>query len=206
MSEENVITLADGTVINMATGKPVRPDTAQLPSGYVAVPSAGEAVQAMTRVRRKLSDLPDTPDKMNIIGCVAAYHLFGLEDWEIAMAIGCTDQQVGNIRMSDAFGKMIEALGQSLIDGQQEGVREMIAAHASDAVNAVVRGLSSDNEQTAIVAAKDILDRAGHRPADVVEHKHKVEGGLTIEYVKKDNSQAMPTLELNAEDVTDANR
>ena len=47
---------------------------------------------------------------------------------------------------------------------------------------------------TRMAAAKDVLDRAGHRPADVIEHKHSLEGGLTIEYI--DHKDEIPTIDI----------
>ena len=55
--------------------------------------------------------------------------------------------------------------------------------------------LDSDSESTRGVAAKDVLDRAGQRPVDVVEHRHKMEGGLTIEYVEKKDD--IPTIDVD---------
>ena len=55
--------------------------------------------------------------------------------------------------------------------------------------------MDSDNETTRMSAAKDVLDRAGQRPADVIEHKHKMEGGLTIEYVEKKDD--IPTINID---------
>jgi hypothetical protein len=47
---------------------------------------------------------------------------------------------------------------------------------------------------TKMTAAKDVLDRAGQRPVDIIEHRHKMEGGLTIEYVDKKDD--IPTIDI----------
>jgi hypothetical protein len=44
-------------------------------------------------------------------------------------------------------------------------------------------------------AARDILDRSGHRPADVVEHRHRMDGGLVIEVVRRD-AVSVPTIDM----------
>lgn len=199
MSEELV--LADGTRIDTRTGRPVRQNGA-LP-GYVAVPTHRDAQRQVISVRKRLADLPEVPEKMNIIAVVAAYYMFGLNEYETALAIGCTEGQVSRIRMTEAFTSLVEAMTNNIVESQQDDVRTLIAQQAPNAVNVMVSAMSSENEQVAVVAAKDILDRAGHRPADVVEHRHRVEGGLTIEYVKKGGDDSMPTLDLDAEDVTD---
>lgn len=193
------ITLADGTVIDTRTGRP----RGQLP-GHVVVPTNEEAVQEVTRVRKRLADLPDLPQKqMNATAVVCTYYMFGLEDFEIAHALGITERQVQNIKMTAAFDELVQVLQQNIVEGQADDVRSLIANHASTAARTMINELASPNGQNRIVAAKDLLDRAGHRPADVVEHRHKVEGGLTIEYVKKGGDDAIPDIDITAEDVTD---
>jgi hypothetical protein len=49
-----------------------------------------------------------------------------------------------------------------------------------------------------MAAAKDVLDRSGHRPSDVVEHRHRMDGGLVIEIVKRDGAQ-MPVIDMESE-------
>ena len=49
----------------------------------------------------------------------------------------------------------------------------------------MVEALDAGSRTDRMSAARDILDRSGHRPADVVEHRHRVDGGLVIEYVKR---------------------
>lgn len=196
MTQELV--LADGTVINTATG-----EADNGVPGYVVVPTYSEAVEKETKVRRKLSDLPDLPEKMNVITLVAAYDMFGLEDYEIASAMGITQRQVQKIKMSDQYVQMQDAFADARREADETHVRNVVQANAIKAADTMANALTSPNEQSRIVAAKDILDRAGHRPADVVEHRHKVEGGLRIEYIVKDDSDDIPTIDLNAKDVTD---
>jgi hypothetical protein len=52
---------------------------------------------------------------------------------------------------------------------------------------------------TRLGVAKDVLDRAGHRPADIIEHRHKMEGGLTIEYVEKKDD--IPTIDITPKEM-----
>lgn len=184
------MTLADGTVIDMVTGRPLRQ------SQMIEIPTHQEAVRELTRVRKRVHDLPEPPEKMNAISLVAMYHLFGLSDNDIAYVTGLTEQQVGNIRVLEAFGEIIEAATQNLLAEDTDKVRDLIAANATGAVRTLVDALQSQDEKVSLVAAKDILDRSGHRPADVVEHRHKIDGGLTIEYIKRDPGNDIPALDV----------
>lgn len=196
------LTLHDGTVIDTSTGRPAKKSVA--PPGFVAIPTHTEARKEVVRVRKKLADLPDVPEKMNVIGAIAAYHMFGLGDHEIAHAIGCNEQQVGRIRLTEAFGSLIESMTSNIVQTQQEDVRALIQSHADKAARKIVETIDVEDEQLAFLASKDVLDRTGHRPADIVEHRHRVEGGLTIEYIRRSSDDDVPTIELTAEDVTDA--
>jgi hypothetical protein len=48
-----------------------------------------------------------------------------------------------------------------------------------------------------MAAARDILDRSGHRPSDVVEHRHRMDGGLVIEIVRRD--AVLPIIDMDKE-------
>lgn len=184
------MTLADGTVIDMLTGRPVRQ------SRSIVVPTHQEAVREVTRVRKRVHDLPEAPAKMNAISLVAMYHMFGLSDMDVAYVTGLTEAQVGNIKKLDAYTQMMQTIAEGVAKADVDHVRNTIESHALAAVETVVDVMNSEDEKARLVAAKDILDRAGHRPADVVEHKHKLEGGLTIEYITKDTNSSIPVIDV----------
>lgn len=184
--------LADGTMIDPATGKVIKPRS----QNYVEVPSATAAVRHITSVRKQLADLPAPPRQMNAISLVVMYHLFGLEDRDIAIAIGVSEEQVGRIRMLDAFGTMLNNVSDNIMHQDMDDVRSMIAAKAKNAVTKVIETMDEEGV-LGFKAAQDILDRAGHRPSDIVEHRYKMEGGLTIEYIKKDAISSSPVIDID---------
>ena len=57
-----------------------------------------------------------------------------------------------------------------------------------------MRRLQGKSQEVQKSAAKDILDRAGHRPVDVSEQRIRVDGGLRIEYIQK--SKDIPTIDI----------
>ena len=61
----------------------------------------------------------------------------------------------------------------------------MLAKNARNAAATMVEALQAGNRSDRMAAARDILDRSGHRPADIIEHRHRVDGGLVIEYIKR---------------------
>lgn len=190
MTKISAIQLADGSRISVETGKSVREEP-----DHIRVPDAIEAVETVTRARMRLADLPSPPQQMNVISVVVLYSLVGLSNEEIAIALNLTVDQIGRIKMCGPYSEMLDATTKAILDNDTDNVRQMFAQHARHAAKNVLSLMSSEDEKISLKAAQDILDRAGHRPADVMEHRISVEGGLRIEYVEKKNNET-PVIDL----------
>lgn len=188
--------LADGRLV-YSNGEIVDPSQAH--NEFIEVPTNREATQLVVSARRKLADLPDVPRTMNTISVVLSYSLFGLDDVEIAIATGLSELQIGTIKMNDAYTQMRDTVVGSIIASESDDVRQMFAVNSRLATNTLLSVLHrSKSEVNKISVARDILDRAGHRPTDIVEHRHKLDGGLTIEIIQRDTKE-MPTIDLEVE-------
>lgn len=187
--------------LRLADGRMVYPDGRVGINGepqLVEVPTHAEAQRIVTAARRKLSDLPEVPRTMNAVSVVLSYTLFGLDDEEIAIATGMTVDQVGRIKVSDPYTQMHEAIVRTVLDSETNVVRELFTKNAKNAAQVVVRAMEEGTRADRMAAAKDILDRSGHRPSDVVEHRHRMDGGLVIEIVKRDGAQ-LPLIDMEVE-------
>lgn len=187
--------------LRLADGRMVYPDGRVGMVGepqLVEVPTHAEAQRIVTAARRKLSDLPEVPRTMNAVSVVLSYTLFGLDDEEIAIATGMTVDQIGRIKVSDPYTQMHEAIVRTVLDSETNVVRELFTKNARSAAQVVVRAMEEGTRADRMAAAKDILDRSGHRPSDVVEHRHRMDGGLVIEIVKRDGAQ-LPLIDMEVE-------
>lgn len=174
--------LPDGRKINVHTGKAAH----ALPSTMVEVPKHSEAQEAVAATRRKLVDLPDIPEKMNVISVVVSYTLFGLSEDEIAMALQVSVERVRAIKMLDAFSEMYDQVVDGIKSRDLDPINKMIEDMAPSAVQKVVALMNdADSDKVSLSAAQDILDRSGRRPADVHEHRVMHEGGLVIEHIER---------------------
>lgn len=189
------LTLADGTVIN-ADGSVRRPDRA----AYVEVPSNSDAQRLVTATRRKLIDFPTPPQQLNVLAVVASYTLIGLADEEIALATQVSIDQVKRIKMTDAYTEFERDVVATIKTESRTTVRDLIEQHATGAVERIAGLVTSDDEAIALHASKDILDRAGHRPADIVEHRHSMQGSLRIEYVDNRTLDQIPIIDLTPQE------
>lgn len=190
--EGEPLVLADGTVIlpdNSIQKKAAPTET------YVDVPTNSAAQKLVLNTRRKLTDLPASSQQLNIIAACCMYEMYGLSDAEIATALQITSVQVRRIKAHDAYSRLKEDTIESLLSAQRDNVRSLIKQAAPTAVQKVIALTDSEDDKVALMAAKDILDRDGHRPVDVVEHRHSMDATFKIEFIHKDGFSELPSLE-----------
>lgn len=175
--------LADGTMIG-PDGSPIR----QKRERFVEVPSNTEA-KKITAARKTLAELPAPPSQLNPVSIIVFYKLLGVSDDEIAVATGLAEDAVGRITMSKLFTEVRDNIVAAILENDADDVRTLFAQNARNLAERLVELADSEDEKVALGAVNSGLDRAGLRPADVVEHRHRVEGGLRIEYVDHTNNR-----------------
>jgi hypothetical protein len=190
------------TPLRLADGRLVMPN-GEIDSGapkqeFVEVPTYAEAQRIVTATRRKISDLPEVPRTMNAVGIILSYTMFGLDDEEISIATGLSVEQIGRIKIGDPYTQMHEAIVRSILEAETEVVRDLFTKNATRAAKTVISALEEGSRSDRMAAAKDILDRSGHRPSDVVEHRHRMDGGLVIEIVRRD-ATVLPVIDMDKE-------
>ncbi len=140
------------------------------------------------KARRKIEDLPIQNSKMNTISVVLAYHLFGLSIHDICLITKLPEEQISSIMMLPAFSEMMNEVTKAIIEKDTDDVRNYIAMQTKAAAKKVVDIMENGPVKFALDAAKDVLDRGGHRPIDIVEHINKMDGELRIVHIKKDEN------------------
>lgn len=173
--------LADGTLVH-ADGRIEKPSSQR----YIEVPNATTAQKIVASTRRKLSDMPAPPRTMNAITVVLGYTLQGLDDSEIAVAIGSTIDAIKRIKMSPAYATCYDNIVKEIIENDKQSVRQMFSNMSHKAARKVDELIDSEDDQIALAASKDALDRAGLRPVDVVQHNINMSGELKIVKVSRD--------------------
>ena len=171
--------LADGTKISPIDGCIVTEEP------YVEVPNTEQIKREIVASRKRISDLPVPPAQMNTISVIIAYSLFGIEDEDISSTLFIPLEQLQLIKQSDAYTGLQTQFIKNILESDASNVRDMFAQQSGYAAQKIFSLVDSLDQTVSIAASKDVLDRAGHRPADVVEHRFRLEGALTIEYVEK---------------------
>jgi hypothetical protein len=184
------LVLADGTKISPENGHIVTEET------YVEVPNTAELKREVTAARMRISDLPVPPNQMNTLSVILSYSLQGISDYDIATVLHIDEDKLDIIKSSDPYRELQTTIIKNITASDLSDVRGMFVQQSRNAAQVMFDVVNDEDigVGTKMIAAKDILDRAGQRPVDVVEHRHKMEGGLTIEYVEKKDD--MPTIDI----------
>lgn len=186
------LVLADGTKINPMTGAVVKEKKVR---EFVEIPSASEAQAIVARTRRSIAELPLAANQMNSLAAVLTYTMWGLSNQDIAIALGISLEQVKNIKKLDEYKALSNDIVKAVMEHEANDIRNFFQQNARDAAERIVEFAGEDGA-LGFSAAKDILDRAGHRPADVHEHRIKREEQLTIVYVdKKHDRDDIPAID-----------
>lgn len=146
--------------------------------------------------KRTLADIDSDYNRMNITMLVLTYTLWGLDSYAISRLLNVTPSQVEAVIQSDLYVRTQQQVIESIRYAEAATVHGYLAAKANAAARVVAASLVNINSDIRLAAAKDILDRAGFRPADRVEHSVKFEDELRIRYVQDDSN--IPTIDLEA--------
>jgi len=195
MSDDKTAThlpLANGLIIDTATGQAMVPSTS--PEAVIAQ-QAKEQKIAKPRtiakdsnhpVRRGLVDLPADHRAVTTVGIVWLYHTMGVTDAETAEATGLRISQVEMMKQMQLFMQLDDLVKSNLAILAHSDVQKRIDGAAGDALDALEDMLSDADVKPATRARilMNMLDRGGFAPKQILEHKHSLEGGLTIRHIK----------------------
>lgn len=110
-----------------------------------------------------------SPTHFHMIAMRAA----GMRPGEIAKALGYSNSRVSVILNDPRAKQLVSRMTGDVLREFQLDVGEQIVSYAAEAAETVA-GLMrmAESEQVRLSASKDILDRAGYKPKEVVTHMH----------------------------------
>lgn len=200
-SADEPLILADGTRIDPRTGKVIR-ERERDPDAYVSVPSGSDAQKIVARTRRSVSELPLNSGNMNALSLCLLYTIWGLGDLDIAVVTSLSVEQVKRIKALPQY----ETLSRDIVKGIQEhdakDIRQFFQQRARSAAECIAEIAENGEGKLAFRAAQDVLDRAGFRPADTVEHRHTMVDSLRIEHIIKREEPDLATIDTTYKEIT----
>ena len=162
----------------------------------IEVPSNRQAVAIIEGTRRKLSELPMVPKALNPVACICMYTMFGLDIQEISIATRLSIEQINNIRMTNEYAVMQRAVVDTVMEANTGELKDYIKKSAKSAAERITTLVDSPFADIALRASKDVLDRAGLRPVDVLEVRGRMDMGLVIEVVDRKMDDVHPIIDM----------
>ena len=187
--------------ILLPNGQRVQKIEADITKSATVIKTNTQLQQEDARIRHKIDELPLQTGKMNTISVVLSYYLFGLSTRDISIITKLPEDQVQNIIMLPAFDQMLKAVTKSIIENDTQDVRDFISKQTKKAASKVVEIMETASPKFALEAAKDLLDRGGHRPVDIVEHVNKMDGELRIVHIRKDETKEKAIQDVEFEEI-----
>ena len=183
--------LSDGTKISPIDGKVV----SDAEDALVEVPTTNSLRREIVASRMRISDLP-VP-----LSVILTYSLQGITDEDIGNVLGIEENKIHVIKASDAYKDLQAAIVKNITESDLSDVRSMFVDASRKSAKTVIDVLDNDDVGilTRMSAANSVLDRAGLRPNDVVEHRHSLEGELTIKY-KDTSKDDVPIIDITPEE------
>lgn len=195
----NLLRLADGTLLDPVTRAPISTEARAEGDGVADIPPA--PVDTITpTTRRSLHDLKLNKRQMAVVNNVLVYTLWGLPDDEIAIQCDCTVDDINTVRGLQEYGTMHDALIGGLRASFSTSAQGIISNAASHAAHLVVSTAKTAKGRLQFDAARDILDRSGHRPADHAALSINLDGGgddLVIRVVRESEKPRIPTIDMS---------
>jgi len=209
---DEVLVLADGTKINKRTGEVIRDKVEDVQ--LLDVDGAGDSVvedetgeteigeiKRLLPVNRHLNDLPGDNNSTKAIGLITALTLFGINDREISFICNTDMEKVVAIKQSERYNDMVNGVIENVMRAQSDNIRAIFVNNAKEAAQHIVSGLRSKVPDIRHMSAKEVLDRGGFRPVDVVEHRVRHENELKIVHIRGDAEKSV-TIDADYENAT----
>lgn len=142
------LTLFDGSTVELGSRQPDEEES----TSFSPAPPADI----------RLEDLPAEPRMMNVVCSVLSYTFMGVRPPDIALALGCTEQQLTDIMESEPYIRSHQMVVDSFIKGQQNSARDVISSNAVRAAQELVKVVrTSKSESNRLRASETILNKSG---------------------------------------------
>lgn len=141
------------------------------------IESGRQAARTLERIHRRLGDLPADGQRMNAIAAVLMYSAVGLEDADIATALGTSEESIAQLKKLDAYTQLAEMFDRTAFDDAKRTANHIIAGASARAAEGLTAMVDDNDPLIALSASKEVL-----RLADIgtAESANKRIGGLNI--------------------------
>lgn len=158
-----------------------------LPDGST-IDETGKVVEQSKDIRElvpaRIRRLDELPKAGKMYAVIAALEMWGLLKIDIAQVLDRSVDDLDVVMSSTAYKEFRSDMVDGVLDAETNDVRQIFVANAARAARGITSLMDSNVPEVRGFAMKETLDRGGFRPADIVEHRHKIENDLRIVYTK----------------------
>lgn len=183
--------------LRLDDGSTMAPTGQLVLSRDVVLPDEPYMPPVFVRTNKKISDLPTAPKQMHAVNAIIVYHLFGLDDAEIALATDLTVEQVLGVRESDPYKQMMTFVCEAAVQQEDNIITDVFKRAALHSAFNVVKMTKNEDAAVALRANKEVLDRSGFAP-NAADARNGTMQPLRIEIVT-DSGVRDVSININAE-------
>lgn len=158
------------------------------------IKSGRAATRTLERMHRKLGDLPDIPQKMNPVAAVILYTCIGLNDADIATALGATEAQIATIKESELYSQLFKLFDRTVFDDAKRNAQHIIARATDRAAERIVEAVDSNDPLIALAASRDVM-RLGN--VSLEDKGERAISGLHIRITRKEDEGENISVEVS---------
>lgn len=144
--------------------------------------------------QRTLADVTATKAEFNPVMLVLSYSLWGLDDHAIARFLEVDVTTIEQIKQTELFTRTRVEMLEAIRYAEQSSIHGYLTQKARLAAATVAANMTAKKPEVQLAAANSVLDRAGFRPVDRVEHTMRFEDELRIVHIQKDKT---PTIDVD---------
>lgn len=173
---DTLLTLKDGTQIDVNTGRPPQAVARDAPRSTLATPEVS--------TKRFIADCPVDKRTLAAILAVGSFELCGFNDDDTCSALGIDLARLQSARDHPEYRRVIDMLVEGAHEYRRSDVESMFAAHAPAAAGVLIDSIGSDDPAIRFAGANGVLDRAGYRRSGDRD-RGAMAGTLRVEIIDK---------------------
>lgn len=179
-----------GDPLVLVDGRVIPPDNDDDFIPTISIADVAAPAEYRPTARRAFKDFSADPKSLRAVAVIFVFNALGLSDREMIDELGLSQERIDEVRSSHSYAEVFDFILNEFINVNSGLLQSRIQSYSHQALTRVASiSASAMKEETALAASKDILDRAGARPADLAGKN--VSGGneLRITITRKSESE-----------------
>ncbi len=158
-----------------------------------------QTIKLLSQTRRKFAEYNATPKELATYSALLVFTAIGIPDNDIAAALKTTITQLARLRAHPTYAELEEGVLIAARESDNTGVMKDLGMAERAAAATVVELMQCPDPKIAFAAAKDVLDRRGHKVAEKIDIRANMLNTFRIELVDRRGSAPVIDMELESD-------